>query len=237
MHKNKRNCFNFPKLVIPMKKYIYISLLIVLTFTACKKDPDTKEPSVPPYTHQDLTAYSYFKTGTYWIYKDSTSGVEDSVYVYYDTSFLYHQTGTVQADGDYMFYNTQSHSYYDSYNYNYKISMGYYSITNGQVGTVRIKTKPGAYNGETFLMSSCFENNNVITWYLGSGSTYYKGFYNSTSILGVYYYNVAKFYDSNNASEYNSPTNFYIAKNIGIIRKEKIGSNIVWNLIRYHIIQ
>ena len=221
-----------------MKKMIFLSVLMVIFFTTCKKDPDTTEPEPgSDYVHQDLTAYSHFKTGTYWIYKDSTSGVEDSVYVYYDTSFVYHQTGATQADGDYMFYNCQAHSFYDTYDYYYKISMGYYIISTKEVGVQRIRTKPGDYVGETYLMSNRFVTDDVITLYSGTGSTYYKGFYDSINVLGNYYQSVAKFYDTNNASEYNSPTNFYIAKNIGIIKKEKLDSNKVWNLIRYNIVQ
>ena len=221
-----------------MKKVIFLSVLIVIFFTTCKKDPDTSEPKPgSDYVHQDLTAYSFFKTGTYWIYKDSTSGVEDSVYVYADTSYLYFRTGTVQQDGNYMYYDCRAHSYYDSYNYYYQIDMGYYSLSTKEVGTVRIRTKPGDYVGETFLMSNRFVTNDMITWYLGTGSTYYKEFYANINILGTNYYNVAKFYDSQNLSEYESPTNFYIAKNIGIIKKEKADSNKVWNLLRYNIIQ
>lgn len=221
-----------------MKKYLFLSVLIVTFFTNCKKDPDvTPQPSGPTYTSQDLTAYSYFKTGTYWIYKDSTSGAEDSVYVSYDTSYLYHQSGTVQAEGDYMFYNCIAHSYFDTYDYHYKISMGYYDLVTKEVGTVRIRTKPTDYVGETYLMSNRFVQDDMITWYLGTGTTYYKGLYDSLNVLGTYYYKVAKFYDSQNLSEYESPTNFYIAKNIGIVRKEKLDSSKIWNLIRYNIVQ
>lgn len=221
-----------------MKKASLLSLIILIFFTACKKDPPVENPSTGSgYTPQDLTAYSYFKTGTYWIYKDSTSGVEDSVYVYADTSYQYFRTGTVQQDGNYMYYNYHAHSYYDTYDYYYHIDMGNYILSTKEVGTVRIRTKPTDYVGETYLMSNRFLPDDAIGWYLGTGMTYYKGDYDSINISGTYYYNVAKFYDTQNLTEYESPTHFYIAKNIGIIRKEKLDSNKVWNLIRYNIVQ
>lgn len=221
-----------------MKKIIFLSVLIVIFFTTCKKDPDASpQPPGPAYTPQNLAAYSYFKTGTYWIYKDSTSGVEDSIYVYTDTSYSYYQNNGIQAEGNYMFYNCIALSYYDTYHYHYSISMGNYILSTKEVGTVRVRTKPTDYVGETYLMSNRFVTNDVITWYLGAGSTYYKEMRDSMNILGVNYLLVAKFYDTNNAAEYNSPTNFFIAKNIGIIRKEKLDSNKVWNLIRYNIVQ
>jgi hypothetical protein len=221
-----------------MKKFAILFILFAFFFSACKKDPDCNtQPPSPSYTFQDLVAYSYFKTGTYWIYKDSTSSIEDSVYVYTDTSYSYYQNNGIQMEGTYMFYTFQAHSFFDSYNYHYNISMGNYSVSTNEVGTVRIRTKPTDYVGETYLMSNRFVVGDMITWYLGTGSTYYKGFYDSLNILGNNYYSVVKFYDSQNLSEYESPTNFYIAKNIGIVRKEKLDSNKVWNLIRYNIVQ
>lgn len=221
-----------------MKKIIFLSVLIVVFFTTCKKDPDINpQPSGQGYTPQNLASYSYFKTGTYWIYQDSTSGVEDSVYVYADTSYMYYRTGTVQLDGNYMYYNCHAHSYFDTYDYYYHIDMGNYILATKEVGTVRIRTKPTDYVGETYLMSNRFVDDDAIGWYLGTGMTYFKNFYDSINISGIYFYSVSKFYDTQNLTEYESPTNFYIAKNIGIIRKEKLDSNKVWNLVRYNIVQ
>lgn len=220
-----------------MKKIFFLTALTSLFFSACKRDPDPIQPSEPPYTPQDLAAYSHFKTGTYWIYKDSTSGVEDSVYVYTDTSYSYYQNNGIQAEGNYMFYNCIALSYFDTYHYHYSISMGNYILSTKEVGTVRVRTKPTDNVGQTYLMSNRFVSDDAIGWYLGAGMTYYKGFYDSINILGTSYYDVAKFYDDKNSSEYESPTNFYIAKNIGIIKKQKLDSNKVWNLIRYNIVQ
>ena len=220
-----------------MKKHTYLCLIAILFFSTCKKDPKILSSTAPGYVYEDIAAYSYFKTGTYWIYKDSTSGVEDSVYVYSDTSYLYHRTGTVQEDGDYMYYECHANSAYDTYNYYYKIDMGFYILSTGEVGTVRVRTKPGDYVGQTYLMSNRFIADDVITWWLGDGATYYKAYYDSINLSGITYHAAAKFYDTSNSAEYSSPTFFYIAKNVGIIRKEKLDSNKVWNLIRYNIIQ
>lgn len=220
-----------------MKKLLSILFFVSIVIGSCKKEPPPELPLGWDYVHQDLVAYTQFKTGTYWIYRDSLSGLEDSVYCYVDTSFMYHQTGCVQKDGDYMFYNCQFHSYLDGYDYYNKISEGNYSITNGQLATVRVKYKPGDYAGETFIMSNCFRQGNQATWYLGAGTVYYKAFYEAYAGIVDSFPKVVKFYDTENRTEFSSPTNFYISKNFGIIRKEILDSNKVWDLVRYHILQ
>lgn len=220
------------------KSFLVIALLLGALFgnCKCKKDPDPTPEPKPTVPLEDLTAYSYFKTGTYWIYKDSATGIEDSVYVYFDTSYSYYQNNGIQAAGNYMYHDCKIHSNSDTYNYYYKISGGNYSISTGENGVERIRTKPGNYIGETYLMSNRFIEGDQIGLFTGTGTTYFKMEYSSFLLEGNIYNKVVKFYDDKNASEYESPTNFYIAKNIGIIRKEILDSMKIWNLIRYNII-
>ncbi|MBL7883182.1 MAG: hypothetical protein JNL69_03890 [Bacteroidia bacterium] len=218
-----------------MKK-IVLYLFASVLFSACDYDykPIFEEPPAPL---EDLAAYSYFKKGTYWIYKDSVSGAEDSVYVNFDTAYSYYQNNGLQAAGNYMFYFFAAHSFYDTYNYEYKISMGYYSITTNGVGVERHRYKPGHYVGDTYLMHNRFVNGAFAGLYTGIGATYFIKYYDSINILGHYYPKTAKFFDTKNESEYESPTSFYISKHIGIVRKERVDTLQTWNLIRYHIIQ
>ncbi|MBN8695458.1 MAG: hypothetical protein J0L87_02915 [Bacteroidetes bacterium] len=221
-----------------MKRSILIIALFVLTLFSCDYDyvPYFEAPK-PQIELQDLPAYAHFKTGTYWIYKDSASGVEDSVYVYYDTLYSYYQNNGLQDEGIYMFYYFSAHSYLDSYDYTYRISMGNYSVVSGATGVERIKRKPTDYVGDTYLMHNKFVDQTAMGLYTGTGVTYFKRYYDSINIGANMFYSTSKFFDTNNETEFHSPTNFYIAKNIGIIRKERADSSIVWNLIRYHIIQ
>ncbi len=220
-----------------MKKIAFLAIFSTFLFTTCKKDPPTVQPSGPAYTHQDLTAYSFFKTGTYWIYKDSASLIEDSVYVYWDTAYSYYQNNGIQKEGNYMYYDCRTHSAYYSSNYYYRISLGNYDINNGGVGVERNQTGSTGLNGNSYLMGDRFLDGAFLTLYTGEGTTYYKSFYDSLSISGIVYHNTVKFYDTKNTTENRSRTNFYMSKNIGITRKEILDSNKVWNLVRYHIIQ
>ena len=113
-----------------MKNILFI-LILIFVFGACKRDTNTEPKPGTPVVYQDLTAYSYFKKGTYWIYKDSATSVLDSVYVPYDTSYSYYQNNGIQKTGNYMFYDCPAYSYLDNHYTYYRISMGNYSISDG----------------------------------------------------------------------------------------------------------
>ena len=230
-----------------MKKLFLITTVITILFAACKRDKDVQPAPQPTVPLQDLTTFSYFKTGTYWIYQDSATSVLDSVYVPHDTSYSYYQNNNIQAAGNYMFYYTLTYSYLESNYCYYRISMGTYSISDGHgVGVERSNNA-----GTTYLMSNEFVNGNVIYHYLSYGETSYQGYYDSITINGIMFPNVAHFHDTKNASEtiyttshgYIHPaTDFYIAKNIGIVKKKIVDTqfntvNKTFYLIRYHIIQ
>ena len=217
--------------------YITSIVFTLILLSGCKHFEYEPYFEVPPAPLEDITAYSYFKTGTYWIYKDSASAVEDSVYVFVDTNYLYHQTNTYQEEGDYMFYGFRAYSEYDSCVYYYSISMGNYILTTHEVGCLLRKYKQPNYIGATFLMTNRFVAGDQIGYYAAQGMTYYKDYYDSLQILSNSFHKVSKFHSTINETMENSPTNFYIAKNIGIIRKEKLNTSQTWNLIRYHIVQ
>ena len=229
-----------------MKHLLFLILLaITLLYSSCKKDPNTSQPSKPPVPLQDLTVYSYFKTGTYWIYKDSATSILDSIYVPFDTSFSYYQNNNIQAAGNYMYYDTRTYSYLDNHYCYYQISMGNYSIVNGYLGVERT-----SHTGTDYLMVNEF--NNTLFGYWGSpGVVTYCGSFDTLNVNGIVFNNAVHFHDTNNSTEIsytttfgycNPTTDFFIAKHIGIVRKrirdyQFNTVNKTWNLIRYHIIQ
>lgn len=228
---------------------LFSILLSTLLFSGCKKFEYEAYFEEPPKPLEDLPAYSYFKTGTYWIYKDSASGIEDSVYVFHDTTYSYYNTGTAGVNaGNYNFYESRAYSYSDTYYYYYKIDMGYYG--GNKVPVWRDKFKPGDYVGQSFLMFNSFDPSINLYAYTSPGVITCKGYADSMNILGNVYLNVVHFNDTKNASEnistpfgsINPATDFYIAKNIGIVKKHVYDTifntiNKTDNLIRYHIVQ
>lgn len=233
-----------------MKRSILIIALFVLTLFSCDYDyvPYFEAPK-PQIELQDLPAYAHFKMGTYWIYKDSASGVEDSVYVFYDTVYSYYTSGnTFVSPGYYDYFECHAHSYTDNYNYYYKIDMGYYGL-NGLLGVYRVKTKPGDYVGQSVLMSNRFDPSVPFYAYGSPGVIFFKHYYDTIN-LGNDFFKVVHFNDSENASEnistpfgsINPATDFYISKNIGTVKRRIYDTvfntiNKTDNLIRYHIVQ
>ncbi len=214
-----------------MKNQIPFLLLLVICVFSCKKDPTYPDEklSVP----QVLLDYGYFQKGTYWIYQDSTSLDIDSVYVTSsqqgtdittpDPSRPYH--------GYFGFYDVYSQSSFDGFHYHYRVSteesfgghseMWEYKLNNAGSGT------------QTQLMTDYF-----VAGQTDPEAAYpvtYESSYDSLKTLNTYFKNVVLFRDSKNATQNNSVTNTYIAKKVGIIRKEYLNFHEVWNLIRYHI--
>lgn len=221
-----------------MKNNFFFVLLCLIVFTcSCKKDKSNAD-IVPCRIFQDLPAFSYFQRGTYWIYQDSATFELDSVFVVFDTNYVYHNNGWGRIKEDnYQFYTISTRSSFDGDEYLYSIDYGFYG-SNGQVGTwrKRIAGSSSGHSGTTFLMANIFENNAFISPYTSPGTVFYKGLYDTLQIIGLRFPQTVKFYDSENASEENdSKTYFYISKNIGIVRKEILSNNKVWNLIRFHI--
>ncbi|MBL7889224.1 MAG: hypothetical protein JNL24_06705 [Bacteroidia bacterium] len=220
------------------KSFVFIVFVFtLLLFNSCGKFEYEKYYEVPPAPLADLPAYSYFKTGTYWVYKDSASGVEDSVYVFADTSYLYHQTNTTQEEGDYMFYGFRAYSNYDSCVYYYSISMGNYILTTKEVGALLRKYKQTDYIGATYTMTNRFIDGDQIIYYAAQGITYYKQSYDSLLIGTNVFRNVVKFHHTKDETMELSPSNVYFSKHVGLVRKEKLSTNQIWELVRYQVIQ
>lgn len=223
-----------------MKKVqIYIGVLFLSTIIliSCEKFDYEKYYEQPPDPLEDLPSYSYFKTGTYWIYKDSVTNALDSIYVFADTNYLYHQTNTTQEEGDYMFYGFRAYSSYDSCIYYYSISMGNYILSTREVGALLRKYKQTDYIGATYLMTNRFIEGDQIGYYAAQGMTYFSSFLDIYFIEQNQYEKVAQFYHTKNETDSLHATLYRIGKNIGVLEKRRIDNTKVWKLINSHIIQ
>jgi len=217
-----------------MKKQILFLLLLNCVFS-CKKDPTYPDEriSVP----QVLLDYGYFQKGTYWIYQDSTSLDIDSVYVTssQQSTFITTPDPSRPYHGYFGTYDVYSKSSFDGMQYHYSVETA--TSFNGPCGIVEDRMNNMNYGTETWLMTDYFVSGQ--TFLSDPSYTYaavvYENQYDSLKVLNTYFKNVMLFRDGKNATQNNSVTNTYIAKNIGIIRKEYLNFHEVWNLIRYHI--
>ena len=98
------------------------------------------------------------------------------------------------------------------------------------------KTKPGDYVGQIFLTLYPFKIGDWRYWNDSKTTTidYFQNYgIDNNSFVSVGKVNV--FNDITN--NYRQTTNYYIAKNVGIIQEELIDSSNVWKLVRYNIVQ
>lgn len=226
--------------ITPMKNKLlyYVLSFFIFSVCSCSCDKTIDDPNNGLWTiDQGVKDYSLFKPGTYWVYEDSATGVLDSVYVYdfrsgIDTSYSTH--GELFGYFEYFFvYALRS---IDGYTEEYSVNA---SWGKGQptMPIWKSRYKPSDYVGTTFLMEYPFIVGKNYYPFTQDGIVTCTGFYENIILNNVPYNSVAKFYDSKNITENNSPSYGFIAKNIGIVRKEIIESHQVWNLSRYHIVQ
>jgi hypothetical protein len=221
-----------------MNKIFAFSAFLTLLLFSCRKE----KPKPPNYTiplSQTLKDFAYFRPGTYWIYEDSASHKLDSVYVLsasYGTNEVTEQQN-LGYTGSFGYYKEQFAGSLQPSSENEWVDMSTSMHAPGAV-LFHDKTIAGKYAGQNFLMTDVFTDG--YTTYSNTepnGSlTFVQGF-DTLRVLGSIFHKVALMYDRKNILEGNNRTNVYVAKNMGVIRKELLDSNKVWNLKRYNIVQ
>lgn len=219
-----------------MKKLLTISIIIIVSIYSCKKE-DVAQP--PPKQYSDIhfnldtsIIHYKFKAGSYWVYKNDSTSVLDSIIV--DSSMSYYNPispygpnhqGTVYSEFYSMFmkdYGTLQ-NYEDILNENYIIR---YDTVSGV--TVR---------SEKISCSNC-DTGSVF------GEMKILNKFTSMTINSNIFGNVV---ESKITAAFQQPpilfTNdiyFFYAPNFGLIKKEIDlgGGNIQsWSLLRWHVIR
>ena len=127
-------------------------------------------------------------------------------------------------------------SSYDHYKYQNWMDQSY--EVNGSAPTVNreryIMPGSGNKNGKTINIAIISLGNS-----LGVSSDYvtYQNYYNVFSVKSQNFSATQKWTNYTSNCDDDQNTNYYIAKNIGIVRREQLDSNRTWNLIRYNIVQ
>ena len=221
-------------------KLLYYALaFFIFSVCSCSCDKSGDENIQPSFLiPQEVKDYTFFKEGTYWIYKDSASGIEDSVYVYYS----YQEYDTLSANnsyglapGIYEWFEVKTRSEFYHYDYYYNLNSSFISYSPLHVSVFREKSKPGDYVGATVCF--IYPPTIGITSYWYNDVTTVNNFYGNYNIGGNTYSNVVNIYETKNVTENDQKTHLFFAKNFGLVRKELIDSLQVWNMIRKNIIQ
>ena len=225
-----------------IRKIAYI-LFISICLTGCqkckKKQPEPDLGFSSP-VNTDLYAYAYFKPGTYWVYQDSISGILDSVYITFANKGTYTNGDAEVAQGYYRgtfsWFSCDAISSYDHYKYQNWMDQSY-EVNNNIPRVFReryIMPGSGNKNGKTIHLAMVGKG---TTLYISLDHLIYANYYNSFVVMSKVFSSTQKWMNYGSNCDDDQNTNYYIAKNIGIVRREQLDSNRTWNLIRYSIVQ
>lgn len=221
-----------------MKKIAYF-IIISLCLTSCEKYKKQPEPVYCFPDEPDLYAYAYFKPGSYWVYQDSISGIIDSVYLTYANNGTYTNGDEEVKKGYYRgtfnWFKCYAKSSYDHYEYMNWMDQSYQ--VNG--GTPRVFRERLKSSGSGYEIGT-----SIYLGFIDIGKSYYyydvityENYYNSYNNSIDTFYFTQKWFHKKSTIDDHQDTYYYIAKNIGIVRKEQLDSNRTWNLVRYNIVQ
>ena len=226
---------------IKIQSKLIILILLPLTI-ACRKDEDPNAGldycELNPDECVDIREvkdWFYFDFGSYWVYEEENSGKRDSIYVI-----------ETYSDPDSHSFTTRVQSTYDGYDYVYRTKTALTTFKNHMVkksdkstSVHRAKTKPGDFVAE----DRCFLfYPKVGLWgfnYGGVGTTHdtimIEALHQNYEVSEAIFTEVVEVSERFTAIEELQPTLHYFAKDIGLIKKELLDSNQVWNLVDYHI--
>jgi hypothetical protein len=218
----------------------FLSLLAIALVTCRKPDPDPEPPAVCQYDSsvEEMKKWYYFKTGTWWVYQEQTTGALDTITVYYDWEG-FNPSGT-------QGFETWCTSSYDGYNqyYSFNDSYSIHCLTSEEClchKVERARGRPGEFVGAGWLfLYPLIEGN--FSYQISSDGTQY-GQTISTQVLdslvfnGKQYGSVVIWDVDLDGSEGDVPAIYSIAQNVGIIRYEYPESNETWVMLECNIIQ
>ncbi len=215
---------------------------LLVSITACVFGGQSCTKHSPPVypdnrisVPQVLSDYGYFKVGSFWVYQDSASLALDSVYITSakEGTFTTAPSNSQPYHGYFGYFNTYTQSVYEGRQFHYSVNTE--NTFNGHSDLVEDEYINPSSNAETYLMTDYFVVGKPDPD--GGYPVAYENLYDSLKVLNYYFKNAMLFHDGKNQTQNNSATNYYLAKNIGIIRKEILTPYTIWNLVRYHIVQ
>ncbi|MDF2449010.1 MAG: hypothetical protein K0R26_1514 [Bacteroidota bacterium] len=220
--------------------YILLVNAFMVGCTSCHRSPEPINYGYNQPVNLDLYAYAYFKPGTYWVYQDSISGILDSVYITFANKGIYTNGDKEVAKGLYRgtfsWFTCEAISSYDHYKYKNWMDQSY-EVNNNIPRVFReryIMPGSGSKNGINIYFAIIDVG---MTLFISLDRLEYKEYFNSFTIKAQSFSATQRWLNYDSDCDNDQNTNYYISKNIGIIRREQLDSNRTWNLIRYNIIQ
>ena len=203
-----------------MKKLLIAISLLLGILQSCRESKDVYVDIRPEYLE-----WINFKEGSWWVYQDSATSIQDSIYVK-STEEGYFQL----KDWHYFEYkriNIQSHTSSLNQYYNTSaLSDGIYlTLSRSDISQTKLVRFP-IIAGEASKVDENPDRVVVI-----------DSVYTTFHIHSDTFSSVVRSYDNSNALYNYSPTKTYMCKGLGIIRTEIPELDQVWNLVRYKIVK
>lgn len=207
-------------------------VVIALMFVACtKKKVELKHYNIT--IPQVIWDYGYFKKGTYWIYKDSVRNITDSIWVTNDIkgTNIITEKNNFGYTGNFEFYAVSQFSLWKNASITINVNQEW-AIKNG--ASIIWKA---CDSGETILMDDKFISGHKLYPIYPGGEVNFINYYSNYNMDNIIYSDVVCWENIKDASENNNHVYYYIAKNIGTIKKVLVDSSYNWKLIRKNIIK
>jgi hypothetical protein len=219
---------------------VFSAIVLLVMGVSCKdKKPSGTSCTDPIFCQSVLVAkdFFFFKQGSWWVYEEATSHERDSMYV----------IQSVNSTTNYNFDITIKSALTD---YEYHYWPEYYGYNNGCSMNGPVSKKCLYVNRSKYKFQNLYAESFVFFIRYNKDDFIYTGadvmncpnntitiaeIYDSLAVAGASFQHVVRVDELCCFHEGNQPTKFYYTKNVGIIRKDLIDSNQVWNLVNYHI--
>ncbi|MCX6305488.1 MAG: hypothetical protein NT040_11020 [Bacteroidetes bacterium] len=199
-------------------RFISVQLLLLLSvFIGCSKKSGYNE-----YIPEQLKQYSVFQEGSYWVYKNESTGMIDSSYLLKPPVYLYndpvndppqnrYETCDIYFGGTFLLHSTTSTS---DYLMSFKNASGSVCLYNN--------FQPGYTLDNDYYHS--FMNLNYFDSLIINNKTFYH-------VMNTQY-------KSWNHQGDTTTYTYYLAKSIGLIKftLDKNHQDTSWSILRYHVI-
>ena len=181
--------------------------------------------------------YFLFKTGSWWVYEEETTHERDSMYV-------------ILANNDPNSYGFECNIKSSLTDYTYFYWPVYYENINGCSASIPIHKRCLYIRREKAKFQDDLGESDVFFINYKTGDFIYAGANglscpNNTLTVGLVmdeyviqndtFGKTVRMDELCDYAEGRQPTKFYYTKGVGIVRKEFIDSNQVWNLVNYYI--
>lgn len=220
-----------------LKTILYFSLLALSTFILQSCKPDDIGKTYGPYTLGEAREYLDFKPGSWWVYQNNKSGLFDTLIlknISISTRRFEGKNILIKDMVGFLIYSTTT-----------KYEYSYYTLTPNPdakpeilervkfIDIIHGKSKPGDYHGEAIPFFFPFDSTRKAS--LGVGETNFIGTDSIFVIKGNEFKKIRKFQQTQDPCWDGWTVKYYWAKDVGLIRKENVNKQDIWDLINFHV--